>query len=368
MVCLELLQFADQGVIFGVADLGLVEYVILVFVMAEALAQRLDARGNVGIDRHLGTERRERITRISTFPYRRIGLIFNLFAGGFKNGRNQRLHEAAESLRRQGCQVTLYETTAPGSGGDLAREALRQGADCVLAAGGDGTISEVAGGLAGCDTPLGILPAGTANVLARELGIPCHPVEAAGLLGGWAARRVALGRIDNAGALPRYFLMMAGAGFDADVVYNLDAQLKHRLGRLSYWIGGISKLSRKLDRLHARIDGQEYACSFALVSRVRNYGGDFNIAREVTLSQDDFEVVLLESDNALAYFRYLAGIMTQQLQHDPGVRFLRAREVELWPSSAETVRLQADGEYIGALPATLRVVPAALTLLTPPGY
>jgi diacylglycerol kinase (ATP) len=273
-----------------------------------------------------------------------------------------------DQLKRQGCAVTLFETTASGSGGDLAREAVRQGAECILAAGGDGTISEVAGGLAGSNTPLGILPAGTANVLAHELGIPSHPAEAASRLATWTPRRVALGLIESPAARPRYFLMMAGAGFDADVVYNLDAQLKLRLGRLSYWIGGISKLSRKLDRLHARIAGQEYACSFALVSRVRNYGGDFNIARDITLSQDDFEIVLLESDNALGYLRYFAGIMTQKLQHDPGVRFFRARQVELLPSGADTVHLQADGEYVGALPSTLRVVPGALTLLTPPEY
>lgn len=273
-----------------------------------------------------------------------------------------------DQLKRQGCAVTLFETTASGTGGDLAREAVRQGAECILAAGGDGTISEVAGGLAGSNTPLGILPAGTANVLAHELGIPSHPAEAASRLATWTPRRVALGLIESPAARPRYFLMMAGAGFDADVVYNLDAQLKLRLGRLSYWIGGISKLSRKLDRLHARIAGQEYACSFALVSRVRNYGGDFNIARDITLSQDDFEIVLLESDNALGYLRYLAGVMTQKLQHDPGVRFFRARQVELLPSGVDTVHLQADGEYIGALPSTLRVVPGALTLLTPPEY
>jgi diacylglycerol kinase (ATP) len=222
--------------------------------------------------------------------------------------------------------------------------------------------------MAGSPVPLGILPAGTANVLAHELGIPCHPEQAARKLAACTPHRVALGVIENGAAPARYFLMMAGAGFDAGIVYNLDAQLKQRLGRLSYWIGGFSKLSRKLDRLHARIDGREYACSFALVSRVRNYGGDFSIARDITLAQDDFEVVLLETDNALVYFRYLAGVMTQQLQHDPGVRFLRASHVELWPSGAETVHLQADGEYIGVLPATLRVVPRALSLLTPPEY
>lgn len=271
-------------------------------------------------------------------------------------------------LTRQGSAVTAWATTGPGRAGDLARRAIAEGADCILAAGGDGTISEVAGGMVGSSIPLGILPAGTANVLAHELGIPCHPAEAATRLHACAPRRVALGLIEHGNAPPRHFLMMAGAGFDAGVVYNLDAQLKQRLGRLSYWLGGISKLSRKLDRLQVSIDGQQYECSFALVSRVRNYGGDFNIARHVTLAEDDFEVVLLESDNALVYLRYLAGIVTQQLQHDPGVRFLRAREVTLSPAGEGTVHLQADGEYIGALPATLRVAPGALSLLTPPEY
>ena len=177
-------------------------------------------------------------------------------------------------------------------------------------------------------------------------------------------QRVSVGEILTASGEIRYFLMMAGAGFDAKVIYHLSAGLKDQLGKLSYFLGGVSRLGGKLDELEVRINGQLYPCTFALISKVRNYGGDFEIAREVILGDDHFEVVLFEGRNSWRYVRYLFGVATKHLKHTPGVSFFRTDCVELRPLDDE-VHLQADGEYIGSLPAQIRVLPDALTLLLP---
>ncbi len=242
---------------------------------------------------------------------------------------------------------------------------MEAGAEWVIAAGGDGTISEVVNGLAGTAIPLGILPGGTANVLAHELSIPLNLEAAARTLSGWSPQPVTLGHIESAQFPPRYFLMMAGAGFDADIIFHLNLDLKERMGRFSYWMGGLSRIPRRLEQLRVRVDGETYECSFALVSRVRNYGGDFVIAPDANLASDDFSIVLLEGEQGLVYLRHLAGVVTQQLRHMPGVRFLRARNVELLPTDLP-VHLQADGEYVGLLPARLSVAPKALMLMMPP--
>jgi diacylglycerol kinase (ATP) len=253
-------------------------------------------------------------------------------------------------------------TEGPCTAGRLARRAVADGAEWVIAAGGDGTISEVVEGLAGGRVPLGILPAGTANVLARELRMPMSLQAAAHTLLNCTAQRVAIGLIEQAQRKPRHFLMMAGAGFDADVIFHLNHDLKEWLGRVSYWVGGLARLPRRLEQLEVRAGGQTYWCSFALIARVRNYGGDFVIATEASLMADDFAVVLLEGEQGLVYLRHLAGVVTQQLRRLPGVHVLRAREVELSPGS-QPVHLQADGEYVGQLPAKIRVAPETLWLM-----
>lgn len=301
-------------------------------------------------------------------PYRRAALIYNPSAGGLRNGNTEQLEQAMKMFRAAGSELNAYATAGPRDATSLARYAIHSGADLVIAAGGDGTISEVVDGLAGSGVPLAVLPAGTANVLAHEVGIPLNVVQAARRLSGYVPARIALGRIDSDFASARAFLMMAGAGFDADIVFHLGPGLKQKLGRFSYWLAGLARLPRKLEQLTATVDGVDYDCSFALVSRVRNYGGDFAIARKANLGEDDFEVVLLEAEQGLTYLRHLAGVVTQQLHRFPGVRFLRAQEVELRPANQEPVHLQADGEYMGLLPTRISLLPGALTLLTPPAY
>jgi len=148
----------------------------------------------------------------------------------------------------------------------------------------------------------------------------------------------------------------------------MSAELKDKWGKLAYWIGGFNQLVRRLDEFDAEIDGKSYRCSFALVTKVRNYGGDLQIARRVSVLDDQFEVVLFAGKRSSRYLKYLTGVAVNQLEGMSGVTILRASRVQFHAPGGERVHMQIDGEYAGALPGQVEIAPDALTLLTPTGY
>lgn len=275
---------------------------------------------------------------------------------------------ALEILKQDGHNPVVRPTTGPGTAGEVARAALAGGADLVLAAGGDGTINETAEGLVGSNVPMGILPAGTANVLATELQLGKTWEEAARCLAECRPQRIAVGRLMPAHGCPRHFLSMAGVGLDAHIISRVNPRLKAIAGKFAYWVAGWSLVGRKLPEFRVQVDGRELHCSFALAARVRNYGGDFEIARETTLYDDCFEVVLFEGRNAARYVKYFAGMAANRLRGMEGVTVLRARELRVESPRAGPINIQIDGEFAGPLPAGIEIVPDALTLLIPPGY
>jgi diacylglycerol kinase (ATP) len=295
-------------------------------------------------------------------------LIYNPRAGQFGRNGKSRIARTVKILELQGHQVTVAPTTGPRTAGAIARQFIDRGAGLILAAGGDGTINEVAEGMLHTEVPLGILPGGTANVLAMEIKLGNRLDRAAERLEELCPRRVSVGHVVcDGGQVSRHFLLMAGAGLDAHIVYHVDGALKARVGKLAYWAAGWSMLGRRLPQISVRARGQEYECSFALASKVRNYGGDFEIARSVTLFEDTFEVVLFEGRSSLPYVKYLFGMATKRLAGMKGVTVLRTAGLKL-ASDDPDVYLQIDGEFAGRLPAELRVVPDALTLLAPAEY
>jgi diacylglycerol kinase family enzyme len=276
---------------------------------------------------------------------------------------------AVEILKRDGHRVTVAPTTGPRTAGAMAKEHAERGADLVLVAGGDGTINEVAEGLVGTDVPLGILPAGTANVLATEMKLGSRLERAAERLAGCRPHRIPVGHVTcDGGAVSRYFLLMAGVGLDAHIVYRVSAPLKAATGKFAYWVAGWSLLGRRLAEFPVEVNGQSRICSFALASKVRNYGGDFEIAREVSLFDDRFEVVLFEGRSTVPYVKYFAGLMLNRVDGMRGVTVVRAQCLRLLAPHDRKVYIQIDGELAGHLPAELRIVPDALTLMVPPEY
>jgi diacylglycerol kinase family enzyme len=265
--------------------------------------------------------------------------------------------------------VTLVPTTGPRTAAAIAREQVAGGADLVLAAGGDGTLNEVAEGMVGSQVPLGILPGGTANVLATELKLGSNLERVAGRLERCRPIRIPAGHVTCAGgAVSRHFLLMAGIGLDAHIVYRVSGPLKAATGKFAYWVAGWTLLGRRLAEFRVEMNGVSRQCSFALVSKVRNYGGDFEIAREVRLADDRFEVVLFEGRSTLPYVKYFGGLMLNRLNGMKGVTVERAQCLRLLAPEDRRVYLQIDGEFAGELPAEIHIVPDALTLLVPEEY
>jgi len=311
--------------------------------------------------------------------FHRIGIVYNPFAGGLKGRNSARLHAAVSVLESAGSKVELFATPGPNRAGELACNAVEAGCDLILAAGGDGTINEAINGIAGSAITFGVLPSGTANVLANEIGLAGRPDQAARQLLEAVPVRISLGAVERAGFERRYFLLMAGIGLDARIVYELDLGLKSRLGKLAYWHGGFRQFGRALPRFSATVDGREYTASFVLITRVRNYGGDFEIARRIKLTDDDFEVVISQKHEWGHFLKFVGAVIMNRLDRTEGVAITRSDRIQVSPPQGENVsrvnlenaarvHIQIDGEIAGVLPATITTVPDALTLLVPQKY
>ncbi len=299
--------------------------------------------------------------------YKKAAVIFNPYAGRLVQGTRS-LQRTIHVLEDQGIPAELLPTEGPNTAARIARAAIASGCDLILAAGGDGTINEVANGMVFSQVPLAILPGGTANVLAHELGVKIHIEQSAAGISSAVPTRIPVGCLTDARGTKRYFLLMAGVGLDAQIVYDMNLDLKAFAGKLAYYLGGFSQIMKPLVPFRAIVDGKKFTTTFALVTRVRNYGGDFEIAREASLLRDQFEVVLFEAKRSYQYMPYLAGMMLGQVAKMKGCTVLRARSIRCEPADPERAPLQVDGEFAGRIPVSIDIVPHALTLLLPPQF
>jgi YegS/Rv2252/BmrU family lipid kinase len=298
---------------------------------------------------------------------KRAAVIYNPVARGLTRRRNY-LERTIGVLDRQGIVAKLVPTEAPGTAGAQARQEIENGSDLIIAAGGDGTINEVANGMLNTNIPMAIFPGGTANVLAREMKIPIHLERAAAQLSRLRRHTISAGSLRIGDADPRCFLCMAGAGLDAEIVSRLNLDFKARTGKLAYYVTGFAQVFRPLQEFEIVIDDRRHYASFALISRVRNYGGDLEIARGASLLRDDFEVVLFRGTVALRYLQYLVGVALKQAHLIPGCTFLRGTRIQCPQPAGGGIYVQIDGELAGQLPMTVDILPGALTMLVSPEY
>ncbi len=304
---------------------------------------------------------------LESFHAKRAAIIYNPVARGL--ARHRRLLQSTTGvLARQGIEATLVETTGPGSASSQVREQLAAGCDLIVAAGGDGTINEVANGMLHTGVPLAILPGGTANVLAREMRLPIHLERAATQISKLQPCRIAAGSVRIGRSEPRCFLCMTGAGLDAEIVSRINLDLKAMAGKFAYYAGGFAQVFRPVPEFEVTVDGKRFEASFALISRVRNYGGDLEIARTASLLRPDFEVVLFRGTLSVRYLRYLLGVALGRIQQMKGCTVVRGCSVTCDGPDASEVFVQVDGELAGKLPIAAEIVPDALTLLAPPEY
>jgi len=241
----------------------------------------------------------------------------------------------------------------------LAREAAGIRPDLIIAAGGDGTVNEVITGMANSPVPLLILPGGTANVLAKEIGLPSSFTESLDLIRTGVVRRIALGKVGE-----RYFVLMAGIGLDASIVGVVHPRLKKLMGQGAFWLAGLRQFFfYSFPSFKLSVGERSYSGTFGVIGRARGYGGPFSIVPRADLFSDRFEICLYQSTSRWRYLSYF--LLTALGLHDslPDVIHLSAKTVDA--KGSPDIRFQIDGELAGRLPQTFTVERDALSLIVP---
>jgi YegS/Rv2252/BmrU family lipid kinase len=312
---------------------------------------------------------------------RRVALIYNPASGQHTLGRRAAIDKALAILREAGVEAEALETSAPGSASELTVKAISRGCDAILACGGDGTVHEVLQSLVGTDIALGVVPLGTANALAANLGLHSSPAKTVRKLLAADPVRISVGQISyrkGKGATDtRYFTVAAGVGADALFLSRLDPSLKRRLGYLLYLFEGFRVWATYsfplfeaafVERSSAQPRVEQI--SQLLAVRIRDFGGVLhNFAPGATLHNNGLRLIAFKTRSRLIYFRFLMATMFGHQRFTREIELLDAVSVECRPSNGSMMRVfaEADGELLGRLPVRIEIVPDAVTLLIPRG-
>lgn len=273
------------------------------------------------------------------------------------------VEKVVAALEQSGAIVTR---AAQGSLPD-ARAAARDAAasrtfDAVVAAGGDGTIRQVACALMGSSTPLGIIPVGTGNVLANEIGLSADPKVLAAILRGGQRVRVACAEANG-----EPFLLMAGAGFDARVLARLDQRWKSRVGKLAYCGSVLAALARPLDSLRVVIDGRPYSACWAVITNARCYAGRFVLTRRAGIARRGLEAVLFRAESRRALAAQLlslaAGRLDRRARGSADVAIVSCLKANI--TSGQAVPTQLDGDPFGTTPLAVDAGSGEVALIVP---
>jgi len=308
--------------------------------------------------------------------FQKIHLLYNP-ASGAGRFRLERMEQAARILAPLGGAITLEATTRAGGGGEQARRAIAAGADLVLACGGDGTSLDVLQGVVGTDACFGVLPFGTANVLAGDLGLPADPLRAARRLLEYRPRPIALGVLEREQAEPLYFTVAAGAGAHALLIANSTRREKSRAGFAAYYLSGFKLLFRHdYDRFTVELtlpDGtaRREVVWEAVAMRVSSFGRFLSRWRPgSSLTSPHLQIVLLRESSRLRLILYVAraicGLANRSV-NDPQAQFemLPVRSVRFPADDAPRIS-QADGESLKGVLRSMRVADHSLRMLMPP--
>jgi YegS/Rv2252/BmrU family lipid kinase len=268
------------------------------------------------------------------------------------------LERFAKILRSGGLRVEVLNTEHPDQATELASLA---GDRLVVAAGGDGTVNEVLNGLSRQAT-LGVLPLGTANVLARELGLSLDPAEACQRILRGRRSRVDFGVATNEKGAERRFACMAGIGFDAKVIGAVTPRQKRHLRVLAFQVAAFRVLfGNRFPPLEISHDGEVHTARFAIVANGHYYGGGYRVSGPGLLTSGELETILVERVRVLLRPDVFAGIMARRPLNRAMTSF-SSTEVHARAPGAE-VPVQLDGELWGGLPMSFRIEPGALNVV-----
>ena len=262
-----------------------------------------------------------------------------------------------ESISR-GCLI--HTTSHPGGAEALARQAVEQGFGKIVAAGGDGTVNEVVNGLAGSDVALGLLPIGTVNVFAMELGLPSHNLELCwDVIQGENMRLV-----DLPSANGKCFVQLAGVGLDAQVVKETSLTFKRSFGPLSYLISAAQIAARQPPKLFIESENTPVEeGSFVLVGNGRLYGGPFPFFKHALIDDGLFDVVIFKRLGYLEIIKYLQDVVFSSDIRVPEVEYFQTQRLRI--SSEQDVPVELDGELAGNCPVDFQIKEKALRVLAP---
>jgi diacylglycerol kinase (ATP) len=316
---------------------------------------------------------------------RKAALLYNPDSGGSRGRRESELNSVLAILGGAGVEANLILTHSRAHAEEKARQAVLAGCDTVFACGGDGTIHNIIQVLANTPVALAVLPMGTANALAHDLGLPMNIVAAAKAALHARQRRVALGRIQyqdlHGNSCVRYFIVAAGVGVDAHLFYKLQSGTKQRLGMAAYYAKAWRLwFTYAVPRFQVEYSetGVHQAQSADLTEllgvRIRHFGGVLNeLAPGASLDRSDVRLILCRTASRLAYLSYVTRALVRGHWAVRGIDLAHAGEAvcRYIPAANNSTRpqpkiyVEADGELLGTLPAEITVVPDALTLLSP---
>ena len=276
---------------------------------------------------------------------------------------NKKVATASYFLQSKGYRVEVIFTHRMGDAQHLARESLRRQPSFVIAAGGDGTFNEVANGLVHSGIPMGILPLGTTNVLAKELDIPENVQAAMERVLRKNPKTVSLGKItltDSPTFISRYFILMAGVGYDATAIYGTNAALKQLSGQGAYIYSGVKTLLKFHPALLTiAADGKHFEGYSCIIGNGAKYGGVFSVTPDATLSDPVLHVCIFKGRKRVDITRYVFGVVTGTHLKYRDVEYLRAEKITI----SGCAHVQLDGDYFGMTPARFEVVRDALSLI-----
>jgi diacylglycerol kinase family enzyme len=319
----------------------------------------------------------------------RAALIYNPESGRQRRTRVAQVEAARDALRAAGIEAVATPSRAAGSAGEQAREAIANGCDAVFACGGDGTVNEVLQGMVGSQAALGVIPLGTANALAADLRIPRDPAAAARAALSAGQMRVAVGQLsstDHNGATNcRFFIVTAGIGADAHLVYTMTAAFKQRYGYAGYFACACRTWATHtyppFEVEFTQPDGvrRREIISQLLAARITEFGGLMRrLVPGAALNRDVLRLALFKTPDRLRYLQYMTNVWLGRQAAVRDVELADAISLECRPlhqpcqdtrwrgrNISRRIYTEADGELTGMLPASINIVPDAVTLLLP---
>lgn len=294
-----------------------------------------------------------------------LPLIYNPTAGALRRDP-KKIERLTRALARRGIGVTPLPTSSAGHATELASQAVNDGAEIAIICGGDGTINEAAQSLVRTNTTLAAWPCGTANVLAKELRLPCDEEAFAELIACRSERVISVGRVVKPDSgWSRYFLLMAGIGLDAAIVNGVDLALKRRIGVGAYLVSGLGFLARlPLTPFSIELNGHRRESAFTVISNAANYAAFFTLAPGAEVDDDRLDVCVFNSRSRAAYLAYaFLSMAGGRHTRSPNVVYQSAQEA--YANSNDKALVQLDGEVVGTLPMRFEIAPQALRIIAP---